>query len=151
MENAGLKLRKIGMDEIERVRELFLRVFTAEPWNDDWSDTKQLTLYLRDLAGQGNSLCFGLFDGEELAGASLGHVKHWFTGTEYCIEEFFIRTDRQGQGLGTFFLAEIEKEMRAMGLRHIFLQTEKSAPAYGFYLKNGFHDLEEHRSLVRRV
>lgn len=42
--------------------ELFLGVFTIEPWNDDWSDQEQLNLYLKDLIGQSNSLIYGLIE-----------------------------------------------------------------------------------------
>lgn len=44
--------KKIGMDEIEIIKELFTSVFTIEPWNDDWSDQEQLDLYLSDLVGK---------------------------------------------------------------------------------------------------
>ena len=41
--------KRIGMGEIELIKELFLGVFTIEPWNDDWSNQEQLDLYLSDL------------------------------------------------------------------------------------------------------
>ena len=47
----------------------------------------QLHLYIQDLVGQSNSLTFGLFEGTELIGISMGHIKHWYTGTEYFIDE----------------------------------------------------------------
>ncbi|MBQ8150659.1 MAG: GNAT family N-acetyltransferase [Clostridia bacterium] len=143
--------RRIGMDEVERVKELFTGVFTAEPWLDDWSDERQLDLYLSDLMGQGSSLAYGLFDGDALVGLSMGHIRHWYSGTEYYIDELCIRTDRQGSGLGTRFLGEIEKAIRELGLKQIFLQTERYVPAYGFYLKNGFTDLKDHVSLAKRI
>ena len=49
------------------------------------------------------------------------------------IDELCIRTDRQGAGAGTFFLAEIEKTIKELGLKQIFLQIEAHAPAYEFY------------------
>ncbi len=48
------------------IKELFVSVFTAEPWNDDWSNENQLDLYIHDLIGQNNSLTFGLYEGAEL-------------------------------------------------------------------------------------
>lgn len=33
--------KRIGMDEIEIIKELFTSVFTIEPWNDDWSNPKR--------------------------------------------------------------------------------------------------------------
>ena len=113
-------------------------VFTGEPWNDDWSDSKQLDCYIDDLCGQSYSLTFGLYDGGELIGISMGDIKHWFRGTEYLINELCIKTDRQGTGAGTFFLTEIEKAIKEMGLKQIFLLTDRDMPAYNFYKKNGY-------------
>lgn len=146
-----LVFRQIGMAEKELAKALFRSVFTIEPWNDDWSDPVQLDLYLTDLMGQSNSLTYGLFEDEQLIGLSMGRVKHWFSGTEYSIDEFCIRTDRQGLGLGTIFLRKIENAAREAGLTHLFLQTEKTVPAYDFYLKNGFHALTDNAAFAKRI
>ena len=143
--------KRIGMGEIELIKELFLGVFTIEPWNDDWSNQEQLDLYLSDLVGQSNSLAYGLFEGEKLIGVSMGHIKHWYSGTEYYIDELCIHTEKQGKGVGTIFLKEIEKAIKEIGLVQIFLQTQKSVPAYGFYQKNGFCELKEHVSFVKQI
>lgn len=149
--NMNLVFRRIGMDEFEQVKELFYSVFTAEPWNDDWSDEEQLKLYLRDLMAQQNSLTFGLFEDGCLTGVSMGLIKHWYTGTEYCIDELCIRRDRQGKGLGSRFLHEIEEGIRTLGLTQIFLQTDTFAPAYLFYQKNGYQELQGHVSFSKLI
>lgn len=130
--------KKIGMNEKETVKELFTAVFTLPPWNDDWSDKKQLDLYITDLMNQNNSLAYGLFENDSLVCISLGHIKHWFTGTEYCIDEFCVRTGKQSQGIGTYFIKEIENSIKELGLVQIFLQTDSSVPAYHFYKRCGF-------------
>ena len=143
--------KRIGPDEKEKIKELFTGVFTHEPWNDDWSDEKQLDLYITDLTGQHYSLTYGLYENEELIGVSMGYVKHWYTGTEYMIDELCIRTDKQGAGAGTYFLQQIETAVKDLGLKHIFLQTEVDVPAYGFYKKNGFTELTGHVSFAKEL
>lgn len=133
-----MELKKLSINDKEAIKELFTGVFTGEPWNDDWSDSEQLDLYIEDLCGQGYSLTFGLYDGGELIGISMGDIKHWFRGTEYLINELCIKTDRQGTGAGTFFLTEIEKAVKEMGIKQIFLLTGRDVPAYNFYKKNGY-------------
>lgn len=145
------EFKRIGTNEIEAIKELFISVFTIEPWNDDWSNQEQLDLYLLDLVGQSNSLTYGLFEAEELIGVSMGRIRHWYAGTEYYIDELCVRTEKQGNGIGTYFVNEIEKAIKEIGLVQIFLQTESSVPAYGFYQKNGFLELKEHVSFVKRV
>lgn len=151
MEKKLYDFRKIGTNETEIIKELFSGVFMNEPWNDDWSDREQLDLYLSDLIGQNNSLTYGLFENGELIGISMGHIKHWYSGTEYYIEELCIRTDKQGSGTGTYFLKEIEKAIKELGLVRIFLQTENNVPAYSFYQKNGFNELKEHVSFTKQL
>ena len=110
---------------------------------EGWYDTKQLDLYICDLIGQGYSLTYGLYDeAGELIGISLGYIKHWFRGTEYIINELCIKTERQGNGAGTFFIREIEKAIKELGLKQIFLLTDSNVPAYQFYKKNGFVQCE---------
>ena len=134
-------LKQLSVDDKEAIKDLFISVFTGEPWNDDWSDSKQLDQYLEDLCGQGYSLAFGLYDDGELIGLSMGYIKHWYTGTEYIINELCIKTDRQGSGAGSFFLTQIEKAIKEMGLKQIFLLTDRDVPAYHFYKKNGYAEV----------
>ena len=132
-------LKRLGPEDREEIKKVFVSVFTQEPWCDDWSDPEQLDLYIQDLTGQDYSLTYGLFDdANELIGISLGYIKHWYSGTEYIINELCIRTDRQGAGAGTFFIRVIEKAVRELGLIQIFLLTDSNVPAYEFYRKNGF-------------
>ena len=114
----------IVMDQsyLQDIANLFKSAFAGEPWNDDWSDEEQLNMYMNDLIGQSYSLTYGLYDSDELIGLSMGYIKHWFRGTEYYIDELCIRTDRQGEGIGTFFMNEIEKAIGSIGIKKIFLQ-----------------------------
>lgn len=132
------ELKRLSIDEKDIIKEVFVSVFTKEPWNDDWSDKEQLDMYITDLIGQGYSLTYGLLDDGELIGISMGYIKHWYTGTEYIINELCIKTDRQGSGAGTYFLSEIEKAIKELGLKQIFLLTDSNVPAYDFYRKNGY-------------
>ena len=145
-------LKRLGPEDREAIKEVFVSVFTAEPWCDDWSDAEQLDLYLQDLTGQGYSLSYGLYDDAgELIGISLGYIKHWYSGTEYIINELCIRTERQGAGAGTFFIREIEKAIRELGIKQIFLLTDSNVPAYEFYRKNGFTEQTTNVSFSKRV
>ena len=133
-----LKIKRLTINDKEIITDVFTSVFTKEPWNDDWSDTNQLDMYINDLVGQGYSLTYGLFEDDELIGISMGYIKHWYRGTEYIINEFCVKTERQGTGAGSFFIVEIEKAIKKMGLKQIFLLTDSNVPAYNFYKKNGF-------------
>ena len=143
--------KQLNISDKETVKKLFLSVFTISPWYDDWSDEKQLNAYLTDLMGQSNSLTYGLFENENLIAVSMGRIKHWYTGTEYCIDEFCVKTDMQGQGIGTLFLSEIETAIKEIGLVQIYLQTDIDVKAFDFYIKNGFVHLQDTVSLAKEV
>ena len=143
--------KQLNISHKETVKQLFLSVFTISPWYDDWSDKNQLNAYLTDLMGQSNSLTYGLFDGENLIAVSMGRIKHWYTGTEYCIDEFCVKTDMQGQGIGSHFLKEIETAIKEIGLIQIYLQTDIDVKAFDFYIKNGFIHLQDTVSLAKEV
>ncbi len=146
-----IEIKELAAADFEAVKELFASVFTNEPWNDDWSDENQLNEYLKDVMSGRNPLNLGLYDGTELVGISFGHIKHWFSGTEYVIEELCIRTERQGQGLGTAFFNLMKPVMESRGIVQYFLQTDVNAPAYKFYTKLGFTDLKGHVSFARKI
>ncbi|NQN82556.1 GNAT family N-acetyltransferase [Streptococcus suis] len=146
-----MELKELAVADIEMVKQLFLSVFSQEPWNDDWSDEEQLDCYIGDLLGHSRALCFGLFDQEKLISLSLGYIRYWYEGTEYRIEEFCMSRDYQGQGIGKDFLKRIEEQLVERKIVHILLQTERNLPAYFFYQKYGFRTLEEDVTMVKKV
>lgn len=145
------EIKELTIEKIDIIKSFFKDVFMREPWNDDWSDNEQLHQYITDIIGNQNSLAFGLFEGEQLLGLALGNIKHWYTGTEFFVEEFCVKTEMQGQGLGTEFLRLLEVELRAREIKTIFLMTGKEMPAFEFYRKNGFEEIINHVSFKKDI
>ena len=110
-----------------------------------WGGEKQLYEYIMDSIGSINSLIMGAFEKDTLVGFSLGSIVHWYSGTEYYISEFCIKTEKQGMDIGTDFLRLVEDYIKSKQITHIFLQTQ----AYRFYQKNGFTELKDHVSFVK--
>lgn len=146
-----MQLKALTPRDREAVTRLFADVFTNPPWNDDWSDAAQLDAYIADLTGQANSLALGWFDGERLVAMALGQVKHWYSGTEYLIDELCVDRTAQGRGVGSAFLGAVEAHLLERGICRIFLQTERTVPAYSFYKKRGFDELQDHVSFSKRL
>lgn len=142
-------LIELGEYDFEDIKTLFRSVFTQPPWNDDWSDDEQLNQYLMDLMGARTPLVLGLVENETLVGISIGSIRHWYEGTEYIIDELCIRTDLQGRGYGSQFLALIEEHLKSLGLHTIYLTTERNVPAYHFYRSRGFRELPNDIALFK--
>jgi len=145
------KLTLLDDSYLEQMAELFKKAFAGEPWNDDWSDRTQLREYIKEISSSYNALNYGLIRDGKLIAMSIGMIRHWWEGTNYNIEEFCVAPDFQGQGIGTFFMKLIEEEIRKKNLNGIFLQTDSDKPAYKFYMKNDFKNLEAHVSLYKSV
>ena len=143
----------IILDEsyLPEVAELYKTSFGGEPWNDDWSDDRQLTEYIREISGSYHSLNYGFVMDGKLVAISIGMIRHWWEGTNYNIEELCVSPELQGQRIGTRFIKMIEDDVRERGLAGIFLQTDNDKPAYRFYKKNGFEELHSHVSFYKRV
>lgn len=143
----------INLDQsyFEEAAELYRESFKGEPWNDDWSDQKQLTEYIKEVSGHYNALNYGLLIDGKLVAVSLGGIRHWWEGANYNIDEFCVSKKLQGQGIGSRFMAMIEEDIKKRGVAGIFLQTDIDKPSFKFYQKNGFINLEKHVSLFKSV
>lgn len=146
-----MELIRLSVEDKERIKELFISVFTKEPWNDDWSNEEQLEHYIMELIGNPNSLALGYVDGSELVAMALGHIKHWYEATELYIDELCVRGEMQGKGIGGQFLSEMENYLQSHDINAIFLLTERDVPAYGFYQKQGFCELESNVAFVKGI
>ena len=136
-------VKQISTDLKNEVKQIFLDVFTREPWNDKWQDETQIDNYLNDLMGNNNSLSIGFFRDNKMIGISLGYIFHWWEGNEYYIKEFCIQRDSQNMGYGSIFLQELGEFLLARGIRAISLTTDRNVLAYNFYRKNGFIELDD--------
>ena len=141
-----IECKQISMEQFEEIKALFREVFMASPWEDDWSDDRQLTWYLEEVMGGKRPLHFGLYIDGKLEGIALGMIKHWCQGTEYYLDELCIRSTMQGKGYGTEFIRMIFDEIRKLGLCGVFLSTERTVPAFQFYQKLGFQLQGDHVS-----
>lgn len=151
MDIGELEFVKLDETDLPEAARLYKISFAGEPWNDDWSDEEQLMNYVREVSSGYDSLNFGLRLEGRLVAVSLGHIRHWWEGTNYNIEELCVDPGLRGQDVGTGFMQCIEKEIKALGLAGIFLQTDSDKPSYGFYHKNGFKDLHEHVSMYKSL
>lgn len=145
-----MHIEKIGIESLEKVKTAMVKIISKEPWNDVWSE-EQLHLYVLELVENRNALPLGLYEDGDLVGISLGRVKHWCDGTEYWIDEFGILPEKQGIGIGTKFLHEIECYLKKHHIFVMVLLTDRSTPAYHFYQKNGWIDKTEQAFLEKRI
>lgn len=118
--------------------QIIKQAFYAEPFNDRWDDEEVFKHYISDIMDNKNSLALGMFDGDNLIALALGRLKHWFYGIEYCIDDLCVKNEFQGRGAGSELIKLIRSYAAENGFVKISLKTDRRAPAYHFYKKNGF-------------
>ncbi|MGX7014892.1 GNAT family N-acetyltransferase [Vagococcus silagei] len=130
-------------DEKEAI-QLYIDIFTREPWNDTLS-FEQIELFFNRIQAMNTFLGFVLIESEtnKLIGVSLGFVRPWYQGLQYHLDSLYIANQYQGQGLGKEMLTQIEHELKAKDISAIILDTEREQPAEFFYQNNGFVSLDE--------
>lgn len=136
-----MEIKEICLAHIKEVSQLFNSIFSKEPWNDQWED-EELHTYMHELIGERCSLSLGLYEDGKLIGIALGRIKHWYSGTEFWIDEFGIQNDLQTKGIGSKFMELVADYTKNKGIQRIMLITERDYPAYYFYQKNGFEELK---------
>ncbi len=136
----NINIESFRADKLEEYIDLYQRVFRSEPWNDTDSD-EEVRLYFERFMRSDIFLGYAGYLNGRLAAISAGFVKPWVKGYEYYIDQFCVDNDLQGQGIGTAFLKEIEKDLTKRDINNIFLLTDKNFPSFNFYRKNGFNDL----------
>lgn len=146
-----MQIKELSVADAESIKTVIFETFSKEPWNDDWSDEKQLNLYIMDLIGNANSLSLGLYENNELIGVSVGRIKHWYSGNEYWIDDLAILPQAQGRGYGSEFIDFIEKHIKEKGINGIVLFTERDIPAFNLYVKKGFAEKRERVFFEKKI
>ncbi len=129
--------------EVKRAAELYISVFSKEPWNDEYESFEEVEHFIQNFMMSDTYINFIAEEEGEMIGLCLGLKKPWIKGVEYYIDEFCIKSERQGTGLGSEFLAKIEREISLLGMNALILNTEANFSSADFYLKNGFHKLSD--------
>lgn len=87
----------------------------------------------------------------ERAGEVFGYFALCFTmslefgGLVVILDDFYLRPEARGQGVGSAVVAQIEAEARKRGAVQVFLEVEHAnAQAFAFYRRHGWRKRERH-------
>ncbi|RJE90278.1 N-acetyltransferase [Paenibacillus sp. 1011MAR3C5] len=135
-----MNMRSYQAQDFEGCVGLFIDVFNAAPWNNEWTNSVATT-FISDLTQTPGFRAFVALDEEgTINGVMLGRVKHWWRGQEYYIDEFYVKSSVQGQGIGTRLLDFASENLKTDGIHNIVLLTDERTPAYSYYLKRGYQE-----------
>ena len=147
----GLNIRRFTLGDLDKCAELFKKVFSADPWYDNWVSWNQARNYLNELIENPVFEGFVVFEGSDIVAVCLGHRRSWWMGKEFFVDEFFVENEKQGNGIGTKTLDIITNNLAEEGYTRLTLLTNKKIPAEDFYLKNGFYNNPKRTVMVKEL
>lgn len=116
---------------------LFVNCYNFEPWQDKWTP-ERAGEYLTELTRFPGFRGFVAASDDQLLGLCLGHIRKWWRGDDYIIEEMCVSPELQRTGIGSRMLAEIRAMLMPDQIFNLILITETRSPSEQFYLRNGF-------------
>lgn len=138
-----LKLIKLEASMLDECVDLFIETFSKEPWNDVYESRNQVVTFFENHLRNNYFIGYvGVIDNKVIA-LSIGMKKPWIKGMEYYIDEFCVKVELQGKGVGSKFIGLIEADIKSQGMNGIILNTEKQYPSRKFYERSGFQVLED--------
>lgn len=128
----------------------FIEVFNAEPWNDQWEESRA-EHYLMDFVRTPGFMGIVATEGKEVIGFLFGAKRAWWSGDEFFIYEMCVKAAVQNQGVGKALLKSLHEKLEAEKVASVSLLTDRGIPAEAFYKKNGFEEIERLVYLSREV
>ncbi|MGN0395436.1 MAG: GNAT family N-acetyltransferase [Coprococcus sp.] len=143
-------IRELKEKDIKACADILCSVYNNELWMCRW--TEQVAEdYLKDFYNHSKFVGYVVEEESVIIGALFAHEKIWWNNSEVFIEEMFVTPDRQGRGIGTALIKEMEKYVCKKSLAGITLSTNKYAPAPKFYEKNGFSPCEHVLFMAKEI
>ena len=134
-----LHFRRMERADIGACSDLFCKVFSAPPWNEDVSP-EEAQRYFENCFSLASFRGFVAESGVRIVGLAVGFLKPWRKGMEFYLDAFCVAHSFQGKGIGSSLLGEIRARLAEEGVFVAILNTERAYAAYSFYLKKGFSD-----------
>ena len=128
-----MRIRKLEEADISRVIPLYMEYYN-EKEGGCW--TEQTTFKrIHQVWSREDSYCLILELGEEPAGFAMGYMEQYDDLVAYDLVEIVIAAQQQKRGLGTQFLLELERQVKAAGAAMIQLQAVNDDMHEKFYGK----------------
>lgn len=146
----GMSFMKFSHEDLDESAKLYKEVFSEHPWNDEWLRLSKVKEYLKELIRNPVFSGYVVYQESELVAVCLGHSRSWWSGNEFFIDEFFVSSKYQGQGIGSLLMDYIENHPELKDIDSFQLLTNKTVPAKDFYKKNGFKTRENRITMTKK-
>ena len=113
-----MEIRDFKSDDFEGCVNLFIKVFSQTPWNDHWS-LESASIYLRDIVMTPGFYGVVAQDEFGIIGMCWGHIKRWWMGDEFFVDEMCVVSERQRQSVGQRIMMYAKQKLEEMGVKRV--------------------------------
>lgn len=143
-------IRELTIGNLLEMAELFVSVFSKEPWNEEWDADmakERLDIFLTNRY----PVALGYYDNDVLVGFVLGNYSPYLKSMSFFLQEMCVATDQQGKGVGKKLFDSLEEHLNVLGVVDLGLLTLKGTPAEQFYLKRGVKSQSNVPLMYKRI
>ncbi|WP_104204554.1 GNAT family N-acetyltransferase [Billgrantia saliphila] len=147
-----MQLRRLERHDLEDCARLYAQVFVAEPWKEPWNAERALArlAHFHDSHGFVGMLAETDEQGD-IVGFALGTLEPFCTNSLFYLREMCVSASQQSKGVGTQLYSALERELTMRGAGAIYLATDRTIPAAGFYQGLGFHCSDNMAFFAKRL
>ena len=132
-----MNIREIKEADIPTLAELYVSVFSAAPWNEEWQ-AEWATDRLSTIYNSPGFYGLVLENQHSIIAAALGRSTPFKGSMHFELVEFFVEPTCQGQGIGKRLFKALENGLVDRGCSFCTLLTARGTDAEHFYLKLGY-------------
>ena len=134
-ETAG-RISALTEEHLDGCAEVLVSAFKAEPWNENWT-LETARKELRWTIDTPGFLGFVYLE-ERVMGFATGYREYDADATIFYLRTLCVSPAFQRKGIGSKLMRRLKETLTEMGIRSVYLLTDRGTPAETFYEKNGY-------------
>ena len=135
-----IDFRYFENSDLDEITYLLIKVYGQEPWKDQWPSFEIARTYLKEFIDNPAFKGLVALNNNKIVGVCFGHRKTWWQGPEFYIDEYFIDSDNQRNGIGSQLIEYLKNDLLKEQINCMVLLTQKGYPSEQFYIKQGFKE-----------
>lgn len=137
--------------DLETCVNIYTAAFNAPPLCYDFLTMQKAERYLRDLTRTPGFMGYTYWVESEMLAFCFGKLDAYFEGTMFEVDELAVVPSFHRSGVGSEVMRLLETKLAGYGVQAVSLSTSRNLPAFNFYLKNGYEEIPDNVSLMKRL
>ena len=117
-----MRIREMNVEDIGACADILCSVYNNELWMCRW-DKETAVEYLKDFFENKKFVGYVAEEEGEVIAGIFAHEKVWWNSSEVFVEEMFVTPEKQGNGIGTSLLHQVEN--RFVHCEHVIFMAKE--------------------------